>query len=147
MSVSHIRLPVERIEQLRLIAEAGASSIPDVIGDFIRSEIERGTIPATIPGIEMTKQPDSITITSKGVSVDIPLGEGPTVADLLRGAGDIADADRKRRWIEGAAALAGVKVKRAGNGLKLVSSITEKEFTLSLSLAVDLADQIERTAK
>lgn len=144
MAISHIGLPVERIKQLELIAKAKGTTIPNLIGDYIRTEIAAGTIPADIPGIEVVKAPDSITIRAQGVSVVIPMGEGQTVADLLRTASEVSDPARKKRWLEGAAALSGVRVKRAGNGIKVISNTTGNEFPLSLSVATDVADQIER---
>ena len=45
------------------------------------------------------------------------------------------------------AALSGIKVKRTGNGVKLVSPFTGKEYPLAFGVANDLAGQIERTAE
>mgnify|MGYP001228340217 CR=1 FL=1 len=145
---THISLPNERVEQLRMIAKAKNTTIPEVIAGFVRAEIEKGTIPATIPGIDVSADGPTITIRANGFEASVPMNEGPTLADLLKGsATSTADPDRKRRWIEGLAALSGVKVKRAGNGVKLVSPITGKEFPLNLDVAADLAGQIDRAAK
>lgn len=40
---NHIRLPGERVEQLRMIAKVKNKTISEVVGDYIRSEIEAGT--------------------------------------------------------------------------------------------------------
>lgn len=145
---NHIRLPSERIEQLRQIATAKNTTIPELIAGFVRSEVTAGTIPANIPGIDVAKDAATITIKAQGFEATIPANEGPTLADLLKGcATSNADPERKLRWIEGLAALSGIKVKRAGNGVKLVSPVTGKEYPLNLDVAVDLADQIDRRAK
>ncbi|SFI84018.1 hypothetical protein [Celeribacter neptunius] len=146
---NHIRLPGERVEQLRMIAEAKNKTISEVIGDYVRSEIEAGTIPADIPGVDVAKSEDGIKIVAGDMEALIPMGEGPTVAEVLASAGSFTakDIERKKRWIEGAAALSGIEVKRAGNGLKLVSPITKKEYPLNLDVATDLANVIEEAAK
>ncbi|MBL4917444.1 hypothetical protein [Szabonella alba] len=145
---NHIRLPAERIEQLRRIAQAKEKTITEVIADYVRSEIAAGTIPASVPGFDVASEGASITIRANGFEASVPMGEGPTVADLLKEAGSAnADPERKKRWIEGAAAMSGMTVKRAGNGLKLVSPITGREFPLNLDIAADLAEQIERAAE
>lgn len=145
---THISLPNERVEQLRMIAKAKNTTIPEVIAGFVRAEIAAGTIPAAVPGIDIAKAGEVITIKAHGFEAEFPASEGPTLADLLKGSATAtADPDRKKRWLEGLAALSGVKVKRAGNGVKLVSSRTGKEFPLNLDVAADLADQIVQTAK
>ena len=57
------------------------------------------------------------------------------------------DAARKRRWLEGLAALSGVKVERMAQGVRLVSPITGKKYPLTFGVAADLADQIDRGTK
>lgn len=147
---THISLPNERVEQLRMIARVKNTTIPEVVAGFVRSEIEKGTIPAAIPGIDVASEGASITIKANGFEASVPMNEGPTLADLLKGAATAtADPDRKKRWLEGLAAMSGLTVKRAGNGVKLVSPITGREFPLNLNLdiAADLGDQIDRATK
>lgn len=146
---NHLRLPAERIEQLRQIAAAKSKSIPEIIGDYIRSEIDAGTIPAHVPGIEISKSQEEITIKANSFEVTIPLHDGSKLADLLLESGEITATDpaRKKRWLAGLGALSGVQVKRAGNGVKLVSPITGTEHALSLDVAADVAAQIARTAE
>lgn len=142
---THISLPNERVEQLRMIAKATNSTIAEVIAGYVRSDISRGTIPADIPGIKVSRTGTEVTVKAIGFEASFPMVECVTLADLMKGSGSsISDPDRKRRWTEGSAALTGMKVKRAGNGMKLVNPITGREFPLNLDVAVDLAGQIER---
>lgn len=142
---THISLPNERVEQLRMIARVKNTTIPEVIAGFVRAEIEKGTIPAAVPGIDVSKDGDTITIKAPGFEASVPVGEGPTFADLLRlSATSTADPERRKRWLEGMLALSGVKMKRAGNGVKLISPATGREFPLNLDVAADLADQIDQ---
>lgn len=84
-----------------------------------------------------------ITIrTASGFEATIPASEGPTLADVLKGSATLsADPERKLRWIEGLAALSGIKVKRTGKGVKLVSPLTGEEYPLAFGVAADLADR------
>lgn len=146
---SHIRLPDERVSQLRAIAEAKAKTIPEVIGDYIRSEIEAGTITGEIPGVDVAATEDGIRIVAGEIDVLIPMGHGPSVAEVLASAGSLTGATgaAKKEWLMGAAALSGIEIKRAGNGLKLVSPITKNEYSLSIDVASDLADVITGVTK
>lgn len=142
-----LKLPDERGEQLRRIAAAKNTTIPDLIGDLVRAEIAAGTIPAAVPGIAVATDGASITIKAKGFEASVPMNEGPTLANLMKNPGALSDPDRKLRWIEGLAALSGIKVKRTGKGVKLVSPFTGEEYPLSFGVAADVADQIERAAQ
>jgi len=142
-----LQLPNERGEQLRQIAAAKNTTIPELIAALVRAEIEADTIPATVPGIYVATTGPDITIrTASGFEATIPASEGPTLAGLLKQSGP-ADLERKKRWIEGLAKLSGIKVKRMGAGMRLVSPTTGKEYPLAFGVAADLADQIERTAQ
>lgn len=147
--VHMIKLSDERGDQLEAIAKAKNTTVADLLVEYIRSEIAAKTIPDTIPGIEVAKDGPAITIKAKGFEVSVPLNEGPTFGDVLRGAATLADdAERKKRWVEGAAALSGVRVKRTGpNSLKLVSPLTNDEYSLPLNVAADLGDHIKKAAK
>ncbi|MBL4928009.1 hypothetical protein [Fuscibacter oryzae] len=144
----NLKLPDERGRQLQLIAEAEGKTVVDVITDHIRAKIDAGVIPAELPGVDVTKAPTEITIRANGFEATIPANEGPTLADLMRESGNLpSDRERKLRWIEGLAALSGIKVKRMGAGVKLINPVTGAEHPLSFSVASDLADQIDRAAE
>lgn len=147
--VHMIKLSDERGEQLEAIARAKNTTVADLLVEYIRSEIAAKTIPDTIPGIEVAKDGPAITIKARDFEVSVPMNEGPTLGDVLRGAGTLADdPERKKRWIESLAALSGVRVKRTGpNSLKLVSPLTNNEYSLPLNVAADLGDQIDKAAK
>lgn len=146
----NLKLPEERGIQLQQIAEAEGKTVVDVITDAIRVKIEAGVIPADLPNIEVVKTPDGITIDAPGFSGDVPAGEVPVLAEALRMAATKltpADVERKKKLIEGLAALHGIKVRRMGAGVKLVSPITGEEYPLAFGVAADLGDQIARAAK
>lgn len=149
MSSFMLKLPGERGAQLHQIAEAKNKSIGDLIADYIRSEIAAGTIPADIPGLDVQKIGPEIVVRTPTGEFKIPAGEGPTVADLLREAGGISPSDpaRKARWLAGASALAGVKLKRMGAGVRIVSPITGQEYPIASGVAADLADEIDKASE
>lgn len=141
------RLPPEHGQQLQEIARAEGKPIVDVVADLIRAKIEVGVIPADLPGITVTKSGQKVEITMPDFGAEVSATEAARLADMLRDASaplTPADIERKQRLIEGAAALAGIKVKRMGRGVKLVSPISGKEYPLAFGVANDLAGQIER---
>jgi hypothetical protein len=143
----NLKLPVERGEQLRMIAEAEGKSVVDVITDHIRSKVAAGVIPADLPNVDLQKTPAEITVVLPGFKGSVPLAEVAALVNGLRGAGaklTPADVERKKHLIEGLAALTGIKVSRMAQGVKLVSSVTGAEYPLAFGVARDLADQIER---
>lgn len=142
----NLKLPDERGKQLQMIAEAEGKTVVDVITDHIRAKIAAGVISADLPGVEVEKAPEEIIIRAPGFTASLPVQEGPTLADLLKQSGP-ADLERKKLWIEGLAKLTGVKVKRMGAGMKLVSPITGAEYPLSFAVAEDLGDQITRATE
>jgi hypothetical protein len=145
-----VKLSDERGEQLRQIAEAKKLSVADLIAEYIRSEIAANTIPGDIPGVALSSDAGEIKIVTRdGFEVSIPANEGPTLGDVLRDAANVSDdPERKKRWVEGLAALSGVRVTRTGpNSLKLTSPLTGREYSLPLNVAADLGDEIEKTAR
>ena len=142
----NLKLPDERGKQLQMIAEAEGKTVVDVITDHIRAKVAAGVIPADLPGVEVTKAPEEITIRAPGFTASLPMDEGSTLADLLKQSGP-SDLERKKRWIAGLAKLSGIKVKGMGAGMKLVSPSSGEEYPLSFAVAEDLGDQITRAMK
>ncbi len=145
-----LKLQDERGEQLRRIAAAKGVTMIQVIEQAIQREIDAGTIPPDLPGVTVTQTPDAVRITMPDFDGELSALEAARLADSLREAGPTLTADdaaRKRRWLEGLAALSGVKVERMAQGVRLVSPITGKKYPLTFGVAADLADQIDRGTK
>lgn len=146
----NLKLPVERGKQLQMIAEAEGKSVVDVITDHIRAKVAAKVIPADLPYMDVTKTDTGLNVAMPGFEGDVPADEVSALANALRTASaklTPADVERKRKLIEGLAALSGIKVKGMAKGVKLVSPITGREYPLAFGVAADLADQIERTAQ
>lgn len=145
-----LKLPAERGEQLRQIAAAKNKTVPEIIGDYIRAEIDAQTIPADLPGVEVQKTPSELKIIMPGFEGAVPLSQVRILTSALRRADDEAAPEGKehiRNLRAGIAALSGVSVKRMGGGLKLVSPITGRKYPMAFGVAADLADQIDRAAQ
>lgn len=143
----NIKLPDERGEQLKMIAEREGKTVVDVITDHIRAKIAEGVIPADLPHVEVTQTETSVAIKAPGFNGDVPVGEVPLFANILRDVGaklTPADIERKQRLLEGLGALTGIKVERMARGVRLVSKLTGEEHPIAFGVAADLADQIER---
>ena len=57
-----IKVPPERLEQLKAIGAALDLSIADTVGHLIRAEIERGTISDDLPGIQVRPSRGKLSI-------------------------------------------------------------------------------------
>ncbi|GHC17413.1 hypothetical protein GCM10007291_15230 [Gemmobacter nanjingensis] len=147
MTTNLIRIPEEHADQLLQIAAAEGKTIVEALSGMIRAKVAEGVIPAAVPGINVAKTGDVITIkTARGFEAAVPVNQGPTLADLLKNPGAASDPERKKRWIEGLAAMSGIKVKRSGNSLTLINPMTGREYALALTVAAAVADQIEQEA-
>ncbi|SEN52869.1 hypothetical protein SAMN04488103_105287 [Gemmobacter aquatilis] len=145
-----LKLPAERGEQLRQIAAAKNKTVPEIIGDYIRAEIDAQTIPADLPGVEVETTPSELKIIMPGFEGAVPLSQVRILTSALRRADDEAAPEGKehiRNLRAGIAALSGVSVKRMGGGLKLVSPITGRKYPMAFGVAADLADQIDRATE
>lgn len=145
-----LKLPNERGEQLRLIADAENKTVVDLITDFIRQKIAEGVIPADLPNVELKTTEAGMKVTLPGFSGSLPAVEIPNFTAALRSMAlkmPPGGEDSKQRITDLISAFTGVKLKRMGAGVRLVSPTTGKEYSLASSVAADLADQIERETK
>jgi len=145
----NIKLPDERGEQLKMIAEREGKTVVDVITDHIRAKIAEGVIPADLPHVEVTQTETSVAISAPGFDGSLPVDKAPLFTNVLREVGaklTPADIERKQRLLEGLGALTGIKVERMARGVRLISA-SGQEYPIAFGVAADLADQIERSTK
>jgi hypothetical protein len=57
-----IKLPDERIGQLRALSKARNMTIVDLIGEFIHEQIAKGNLAADLPGITVLRTDDAIVV-------------------------------------------------------------------------------------
>lgn len=143
-----IRLPMARLEQLKLIAEKMNLSVTDTIGVFIRQQIEAGLLSPEIPGVVLRVEDEDVWL---GFGDQRPVKMNRQ--DALRLVGDI------RARLSGTELLQGiygfmdaqrpnfdfnkVRVERRGKGIVVYLNGQKKPF--SNSSAADLADLIEKS--
>lgn len=143
---THLRLPPERIEQLRQIADAEAKTVPEVIDDLIRLKIAAGVIPDAVPFVTLTKGDATLNLDAPDFAASLPVGQVPVLVEQLRSALKAGQPKRLADLAATVGALTGIKVERMGSGVRLVSPITGKRYPLAPGVTSDLADQIEREA-
>jgi hypothetical protein len=134
-----LRLSSRRVEQLHAIAGALDLSVTEAIAYMIRKEIAAGTIPANVPGLDVTS-------TSSGIVIRLDDGE-PATYDT-DGARDMAGSIRE--VIAGGTSVFNMRIGfsfvRIGRGFKLRAPLAGPEVSMTGDLAFDLADQIEKAA-
>jgi hypothetical protein len=136
-----LRLDPRRLEQLKAIAAASGTSHAGVITQVIREKIAAGVIPASIPGVTISK-------TASGVAIELSAGHRKiySVSAALR----LAEAIRG--VVEGSETPvvnldAGFAVLKQGTGFKIVAPFPGPEVSFPADLVLDLADLIEEAAK
>lgn len=142
-----LKMPDERGAQLKMIAEREGKTAVDVVTDMIRTKLAEYGISADLPGVTVEKTDKTVRIEMPNFEGEVSAIEAATLADSLRDASAAANAEGKRRWLEGLGALSGIKVERMAQGVRLVSPITGQTYPLTFSVAADLADQIDRTVE
>jgi len=136
-----IKLPAERVEQLKAIGDVLGLSIADTVGHLIRAEIARGTISDALPGITIDRDGDRIIMTIDGPRRHfLPLDTAKAIAAQLRKlvapGKDGGTIDLDANWT----------AYRVGNGIRVGFSDSVVK-TLSRDVAVDLARLIEAAAR
>lgn len=138
----NVQLPQERVAQLEGLAEKWNLSVADTIGRLIKSEIDKGTLSADLPGIKVLR---------KGRTAHLEAG-----ALKLRSAREsfLQDAAQQiRDVIEGVSGISrepseeGLQVIKRGSGIKLQNLHDGTQHVTSPSVALDIAAQIDRAAE
>lgn len=138
-----IKLPAERVEQLRLLSKARDLPIADLIAEYVRDQVAAGHIPSGVPGIVVKRA---------GKKVRIDYGtftqtDDAQWAQLFALALRYVASRRENPVSQLAEVVSGAHqmgVSRQGTGVKI--KVDKHERVLAPSIAVDLADEIERIA-
>lgn len=142
-----IKLPSERVEQLRALSKVRNTTIANLIAEYVNHEIEAGNLPDAVPGIAVRR---------RGARVHLDFGDFTKTLDL-----DLARAFATTlRWLatpkktgmagaltEAAQALSGahlVGLSRHATSVKVTGEGGTR--TLAPSVARDLARVIDKAA-
>ena len=132
-----VKIPVERLDQLKAIGGALGLSIADTVGHLIRAEIARGTIPDAMPGVIIRRNKTSVRIqlddqTPHTYGIEQARGLAATIRDVVDG---------------GYATMLNLDVdcliERGGNGIKLRIPYASDVKIVSRDVARDIARLID----
>ncbi len=132
-----VKIPVERLDQLKAIGGALGLSIADTVGHLIRAEIARGTIPDAMPGVIIRRNKTSVRIqlddqTPHTYGIEQAKGLAATIRDVVDG---------------GYATMLNLDVdcliERGGNGIKLRIPYASDVKIVSRDVARDIARLID----
>lgn len=139
----HIKLPAERVEQLRRLAKNLDMTIADCIAMFVREQIEKGNLQDEVPGITITRQGKQITLDTGSFRSVLPKDLAKSYAEQVRRMVEPIITPSKSNPF-----LPEVKlnVTRRGTSIKLVDKDSGAEKTLAPSVAKDFARVLFKAA-
>lgn len=139
-----IKLPSERVEQLRMLAKALDMTIADCIAMFIREQITKGVLPDTVPGITIERKGESIALDTGSFKRDITADLAKAYAAQVRG---MLDAIKTPAQGNPFLTSAKLDVAKRGTSLKLIDRSTGAEKTLAPSVAFDFARVLQQAGE
>lgn len=144
-----VKLPDERGQQLKMIAEREGKTMVEVIEDHIHRKIEEGVIPADLPGFEVEiKQGASISLKAMMAEFEVVVSDerAKLAAEVLRLSANAKSATEAmlRRDMIKKVAEGSLKIEGTANGVRLIDLKSGKTYTTTSSVAIDIAEQIER---
>lgn len=132
----HIKLPAERVEQLRRLAKNLDMTIADCIAMFVREQIEKGNLQDEVPGITITRHGKQITVDTGAFQSVLPKDFAKNYAEQVRRMVErIITPDSSNPFIPELK----LDVARRGTSIKLVDKDSGAEKTLAPSVAKDFA--------
>ncbi|MBC7737368.1 MAG: hypothetical protein H7245_09165 [Candidatus Saccharibacteria bacterium] len=144
-----IRLPSQRLLQLRALADTWQLTLADTIGRLIAGEVAKGTIPDAIADVTVAREGDVILIAfDQGEPMSLSLDQAAHVAAQIRlrmEGSDLRQAmqvqvDAQRRDF----GLRPFYIARKGRGISVRLGNQVKDF--ALGVAQDFAALIEKAA-
>ena len=135
-----IKLPSERVEQLRTLSKNLNMPIADCIGMFINEQIAKGNLAADVPGFKVERHGDQIKIDTGEWLKAMTRGDAAQVAKSIRA---MITPSKDNPFMP----TLGLEIYRRGTSLKLKDAETGAERTVARSIASDLANLIERATK
>ena len=143
-----VKLPSERVEQLRILSKARDMSIADLIAEFVRNEIANGRLTHELPGFGVQRIGAEIEVDLGVDKRTFPLEMAHAYATALRWFAAPKAAGHLQTFRDITQNLSGahlVGIGRKGTSIKLTGD-AGGERTIAPSIARDLADWIDSTA-
>lgn len=143
-----IKVPSERVEQLRTLSKNRDISIADLIGEFVNDQIAKGHLTNDIPGIAVTRKGELVTVDlgefSRVMTPELAQAYATCLKWLAtpRSAGMVTAARDAAEMVSGAHL---VGIARRGTSIRLTGE-NGGERTLAPSVARDLANVVAKVA-
>ncbi|WP_152541124.1 hypothetical protein [Sulfitobacter noctilucae] len=137
-----VKLPSQRVEQLRQLSSKLQMPISDCIGQFIAEQIEKGNLDPDVPGVQVSKSAKEVRF--KTPDVDL---RSSRIQFLEDAAASIRAITRPSKNNPLMPLPENFGVTRRGTSVKIRDTETGSETTLALSVALDVAAQLERASK
>ena len=143
-----IKLPSERVEQLRILSKNREIPIADLIGEFINDQIAKGHLSHDIPGVAVTRKGDVVTVDmgefSRAMSPDLAQAYATCLQWMAtpRSAGMVGASRGAAQMVSGAHL---VGIGRRGTSIRLTGE-NGAERTFAPSVARDLAKLVAKIA-
>ena len=135
-----IKLPSERVKQLRALSKKLDMTIADCVGMFINEQIGKGNLVADLPGFTVVRHGDDVKIDTGEWLKDMTKGDAAQFAMYIRA---VLKPSKDNPFMP----TVGLEIFRRGTSLKLKDAMTGAERTVAPSIAADLANLIERATK
>ncbi|MBB2969807.1 hypothetical protein [Mesorhizobium sp. RMAD-H1] len=136
-----IKLPSERVEQLRQLSENLNMSIADCIAVFIREQIEKGNLEDRVPGITVERKGNSVTVDTGAFRTSLTADLAKRYAAQVRAMVRPISTPAK-----GNPFIPELDVARRGTSIKLIDRATGAAKTLAPSVAEDFVRVLEQSA-
>lgn len=148
-SLKSMRLPADRVEQLRQFADAiGGGTLSEAMGQLFKLAREQGLIEHNIPSVQINRFPDGIAIALRdGQTEGLSFGDATMIADQLRECVNGTDNGRKSADREPDSEAMWLVYRQGGTAVGLAIPAASEPRLFSLDLALELADLLEATAK
>ena len=137
----NINLPTERVQQLEKLSEKWSMSVADVVGELIHQQIEKGELEPDVPGFRIEVEGKEVRIGTDEWDKVVSARSASNLAQSIR---SILTPSKDNPFMP---LPEGFGVARRGTSLKLKDTETGAEKTLAPSIAIDVADMLERAAK
>lgn len=135
-----IKLPSERVEQLRALSKKLNMPIADCIGMFINEQIAKGNLAADLPGFAVERHGDQVKIDTGEWLKAMTKSDAEQVAMSIRA---LLKPSKDNPFLP----TVGLEIFRRGTSLKLKDAATGAERTVAPSIAADFAGMIERAVE
>lgn len=140
----HIKLPAERVEQLRALAKNIDMTIADCIAMFIREQIEKGNLPDQVPGITILRNGEQIALDAGAFTSTMTKDLAKHYAAQVR---QMVDPTATPSTSNPFLPELKLDVARRGTSIKLIDKASGAEKTLAPSVARDFARVLSHSAE